>query len=579
MRGRRGAIDLRVRSEQARDHDVGVRRKARRDLAARSPGPDPALHPPLTSIRWAAVVVGGTLASTSTSGWTASTVTALGALAVTAALGTWWPVEVRDGPLRRLLIGGEVALGVVVATSTGYWLSPFVFSLIAAVGLSGFIVGFRFALVAGAISTVAVTLPFLVDSERSTSSILRLSVQWGIQLALAAGIAGYARRLSREAEKRHSEAMGQVGRLTEANQLLASLHEVAQDLPASLDLEHVLDATVARLRSFWDLGTVAILVPDETSERWIVARQEGVRLPIVLAPGDLPPALRRAARSPAPVSLPVLGPGQAHQGLSATSGSGVYAPLHARGALVGLVAAERTEQGGFARTDMEVLQAVMVTAALALDNARWFSRLRTIGADAERSRIARDLHDRVGQSLAAIAFELERLSRHSPDEGLRPGIDRLRGELRRATGEMSDALGDLRIEVTAERDLVRNLDTLLARVERRSGTMVHLHASDGARRLPLPQEQEMWHVAQEAIMNAERHGRPNEINVSWWCDGSRAELQVVDDGSGFTRRADGSHGTGGMLRMRERAASMGAVLSIDSAPGRGTSVRCAMGVR
>ena len=89
----------------------------------------------------------------------------------------------------------------------------------------------------------------------------------------------------------------------------------------------------------------------------------------------------------------------------------------------------------------------------------------------------------------------------------------------------------------------------------------------------------MWHVAQEAIMNAERHGRPNEINVSWWCDGSRAELQVVDDGSGFTRRADGSHGTGGMLRMRERAASMGAVLSIDSAPGRGTSVRCAMGVR
>ena len=467
---------------------------------------------------------------------------------------------------------------MVIVLATGYWLSPFVFSLIAAVGLSGFIVGFRFALAAGAMSTVAIAVPFLVDSERSTPSILRLSLQWGIQLALVAGIAGYARWLSREAEERHSEAMDQVGRLTEANLLLASLHEVAQDLPASLDLEHVLDATVARLRSFWDLSTVAVLVPDETSERWIVARQEGARLPVLLAPDALPPALRRAAGSPAAVAIPALGRGAAHQGLSGTSGSGVYAPLHARGALVGLVAAEHTDEDRFGRTDTEVLQALVVTAALALDNARWFSRLRTLGADAERSRIARDLHDRVGQSLAAIAFELERLSRHSADDELRPGIDRLRGDLRRATGEISDTLDDLRIEVTAERDLVRNLNTLLARVERRSGASVHLRARDGMRRLPLPQEQEMWRIAQEAIMNAERHSGPTDIDVSWWCDGSRAELEVVDDGSGFAPETERSGSTEGMLRMRERAASMGATLSIDAAPGRGTRVRCTMGM-
>ena len=47
--------------------------------------------------------------------------------------------------------------------------------------------------------------------------------------------------------------------------------------------------------------------------------------------------------------------------------------------------------------------------ALAIDNARWFGRLRTVGADEERTRIARDLHDRIGQSLAYLAFELDRI--------------------------------------------------------------------------------------------------------------------------------------------------------------------------
>ncbi|MER3453315.1 MAG: hypothetical protein C4344_06720, partial [Acidimicrobiia bacterium] len=62
---------------------------------------------------------------------------------------------------------------------------------------------------------------------------------------------------------------------------------------------------------------------------------------------------------------------------------------------------------------VELFRGLLEPAALAIDNARWFARLRTIGADEERTRIARELHDRVGQSVAYVAFELDRIAKRA----------------------------------------------------------------------------------------------------------------------------------------------------------------------
>ncbi|MEX2659265.1 MAG: GAF domain-containing sensor histidine kinase [Acidimicrobiales bacterium] len=534
-------------------------------------------HPPLTAIRWGAIAVGAALAASDETGWDTAMIGALGALVAYAGWRTWRPITI-DSPTRpRTLVAGEVLVASLVLVATGYWQSPFVFSLITALGITGFVAGFRFALRLAIVGALGVTAPFLLDPAVPSSGVLRLSAQWAIELVLVAAIAGYARRISGEADVRHSQALDEVGRLTKANHLLTSLHEVAQDLPASLDLEQVLDATVERLRSFWDLSALAILVPDETSDQWLVARQEGVRFPMLLTADALPPALRQAAESRVGVTYPLLRSDDEAPGLSAASGSGVYAPLYARGKLVGLAAAEQREAGRFGPADVDLLDGFMVTAALAIDNARWFSRLRTVGADAERTRIARELHDRVGQSLASIGFELDRLAKHSGDDELRPGLVHLRGDLREAMGQIRDTLYDLRTEVSESHAIVETLEGFLERVERRSGAKVELRASGGELRLPLLQEREMWRVAQEAITNAERHGRPKEIDVWWYCDGVRAELEVVDDGCGFDPAAVRSSGSYGTMGMRERAASIGAALSIDSAPGRGTRVRCSLG--
>ena len=120
--------------------------------------------------------------------------------------------------------------------------------------------------------------------------------------------------------------------------------------------------------------------------------------------------------------------------------------------------------------------------------------------------------------------------------------------------------------------------SLIDRVRERSGLQVTFeHRSDV--RLPLPQERELWRIAQEAIANVERHAAATRLDLRWWCDGTAAVLEVTDDGKGFPVGAAARIDAYGMLGMRERADSIGAQLVVTSEPGRGTTIRCALGSR
>ena len=94
--------------------------------------------------------------------------------------------------------------------------------------------------------------------------------------------------------------------------------------------------------------------------------------------------------------------------------------------------------------------------------------------------------------------------------------------------------------------------------------------------LPILQEREMWRIAQEALVNVERHANARRVEVRWRCDGRSAALEVVDDGDGFPPGKAGRLDSYGMIGMRERASSIGATLDVISAPGKGTAVRCVL---
>jgi signal transduction histidine kinase len=530
-----------------------------------------ALTPPVIAIRWGALAVGFALASADVADGDVRVLVFGGIILAYAVFRTLRPIRYEDGPGTVWSVLAELALCVVVVCATGYWESPFVFSLMTAVIAAGFARGFTFAINCALGSAAAVAVPYMLGATDSDQA-LRRSAQWAFLLLLVAMVAGYARRIFTESERQQSLALDRLGRLVEANELLESLHRVAQSLPASLDLDDVLDSTMIRLHDLMEFDSAVLLVLDETDATWVAARRDGPKVPSPVPTHRLPPPLRRAMTVTGAVSEPNLlesgGPG-----LSPSAGAGIYASMRARGSLIGLISVERTVEAPFTARDLELLNRFAEPAALAVDNARWFNRLRTIGADEERTRIARDLHDRIGQSLAYLAFELDRIVRAADKgESVRDPLDHLRHDVRGVIGEVRDTLYDLRTDVSEVQDMTSTLKQFLERVSERSGLRVTLRTEERGR-LPLLQEREIWRITKEAVANVEKHARASQLAITWRCDGHRAELVVSDDGVGLGKGQPARLDSYGIIGMRERAASIGARLDFDTNPGGGTAVR------
>ena len=481
------------------------------------------------------------------------------------------PVRYVDDTASLVRLLTEVAFHTLAVAATGYWESPFIFALITAVMVAGFARGFAFALRVSISACLAIAIPFLLQDGTGVED-LRTTSQWIVELILVALIAGYARRVTGEADRAHSLALDRLGRLADANTLLYSLHRVAQSLPASLDMEDVLDTTMGRLRDLFAFDAAVVFLLDETDESWVVTRWDGPRPAPSYKTTELPRPLLESLAMRRPVMVNELL--KQGGGVSGEMVSGLYAALPAREATVGLIALEHRKESHFEHRDLELLHGFVEPAALAIDNARWFARLRTVGADEERTRIARDLHDRIGQSLAYLAFELDRIVKaDTQGKPVTTELERLRNDVRGVIGEVRDTLYDLRTDVTDSKDMPATLQEFLDRVRSRSSleTRLDLHVSG---RLPLLQERELWRIAQEAVTNVERHAKASKVVVTWHTDGGRALLLVADDGVGFPTTRAGRLDSYGIVGMRERAASIGATLDISGAPGKGTVVRC-----
>jgi two-component system, NarL family, sensor histidine kinase UhpB len=187
----------------------------------------------------------------------------------------------------------------------------------------------------------------------------------------------------------------------------------------------------------------------------------------------------------------------------------------------------------------------------------------------ERSRIARELHDEVGQTLTGVMLQVEGLSAKIPED-LREQLDELRETARSGTEEVRRIARQLRPE--ALEDL--GLQSALAALSNAFGDQAGI---DVARRLncspPLSDDQELvvYRVAQEALTNVARHAAATRVELRLEHERERAVLSVRDDGRGLTPGTLPS--SGGIRGMRERAMLIGAQLEIDSGHGRGTEIK------
>ncbi|MFI6559754.1 sensor histidine kinase [Streptomyces sp. NPDC050534] len=203
-----------------------------------------------------------------------------------------------------------------------------------------------------------------------------------------------------------------------------------------------------------------------------------------------------------------------------------------------------------------------------LESERAAGAARALSAqERERQRIARELHDEVGQTLTAVLLQLKRVADRVPEE-LRAEVGQAQEATRAGLDEIRRIARRLRPGVLEELGLVSALRSLAAEFTTHGLTVRHSVPGDLP---PLTEESELvvYRVAQEGLTNTARHARADRAEVRLRPFGDGVELLVRDNGKGLGRAPEGA----GIRGMRERALLIGADLSLEPGPEEGTDVR------
>lgn len=234
----------------------------------------------------------------------------------------------------------------------------------------------------------------------------------------------------------------------------------------------------------------------------------------------------------------------------------------------------RLDDGTFRHAEVAALADAFNAMLQRLETGRRESaRLALAAQERERARLARELHDEIGQSLTAVTLKAERAAEASEADPA--------AEFRRIADDIRDSLDgvrhvarELRPEALDDLGLVNALITLCSRVGAQSGLRVERDLEAGLPTLEPDVELVVYRVAQEALTNVVRHARAKRATVSLKADNGQVVLRVRDDGRGLP--AELPDGTAGLAGMRERALLVGADLTIESGAGHGAEIKLAL---
>ncbi len=254
-------------------------------------------------------------------------------------------------------------------------------------------------------------------------------------------------------------------------------------------------------------------------------------------------------------------------------GTWMGVPLMLGERVTGMLAVVRHSIGFYTERHAELLGAVANQAAVAIENARLFERVRGLAALEERQKLARELHDSVSQALYGIglgARTARTLLDRDPAKVAEP-LDYVISLAEAGLTEMRALIFELRPDALETEGIVGLLDKQAAAVRARHGIEVETDFGPEPD-IPLSVKETLYRIAQESLHNTIKHARANRLVIKLARDERGVSLALVDDGVGFD---PGGRFPGhlGLRSMRERAARHGATLDIESAPGQGTCVR------
>ncbi len=248
-------------------------------------------------------------------------------------------------------------------------------------------------------------------------------------------------------------------------------------------------------------------------------------------------------------------------------------PLRARKTFIGVLDVVN-KPGGFTDEDIRVLGLFASQAAIAIENARLQQQAEELAVIQERQRLARELHDSVTQALYSISLftDAARLALSTgKQKTANDHLAELRSMVREAMLDMRLLIFELHPPILEDEGLVAALQARLEAVEARSGVKTELKVQ-GEPRLPLAIETELYRIAQEALTNVVKHAGAEEVGIEVQAIEDLFSLKIWDNGNGFDVNALEHSGGLGLRGIKERGQQIGGVVSLDSIPGKGTTL-------
>lgn len=261
------------------------------------------------------------------------------------------------------------------------------------------------------------------------------------------------------------------------------------------------------------------------------------------------------------------------------------------GQVIGFINLDHSSPGFFEQKHADRLTDFAEQVAIALKNAqaqkdlqqrgdelqRLTSRLNEV-EETERRRLARELHDQVGQSMALLNFNLNIVKGKISERGIE-GLEKQLEESITMVNEISqgirDVMDDLRLSVMDDYGLAAALFWFADRYRERTGIQITVKGNELQPRLSTPKENALFRITQEALANVTRHAQASQVMIRLKEQQEVVILEISDDGAGFTLAGSVSpeeRRGWGLVNMRERAESVGGEFSLETEPGRGSTI-------
>jgi len=369
--------------------------------------------------------------------------------------------------------------------------------------------------------------------------------------------------------------------LTRRSEDLTLMNDFASTLTASLELNEILNKTLALVMNYMkvEAGEIFLLEDDRKTLRLVLHRGQAAEafwtrahfkvnegfIGIVAKTGeplishDLANELRFVREAVVKAGFQQI----------------ACIPLETSKNMVGVLSVATRSKNPIDERDIRLLTAVATWAALAIENARLHQDARRLAVLEERERIGMDLHDGIIQSIFGVGLTLENIShlvKENPQKA-KDGINHAIDDLNKTIRDLRAYILDLRPRQLNGEDLMDGLRRLIT--EYRAHTLAEAVLSgpkEALRDLPQSHALAMFHICQEALANAAKHANAKRVQVNVWIAGDRVLMEVQDNGLGFdTGTMDTAIGHG-LANMQTRVRNVGGEVDISSTRNEGTTV-------